>query len=246
MAELKLDPSLLDRLAALPGGAIETKEYDPDQPRADNGQWGSGGGGSRAAAGGQGGADGGDDDEDDDDGGDGDEVGKGYEPADQARHDAAATELIGSVSRLHIAMDQGSAVFHDPASTAAQIVGAAEQIGKHYDAAASALDTMNAVRDEYGDPPEDVPVVNENYDLRDAIDSFTGALSTLRSETSDRAQAASRIASEQARGSDPVDELQRELEAALGRGSKSRPALSGLTHAVAALSETVARGSDRT
>ena len=167
------DAALVRAVAALAAAAeIVGKAYNPDQPRAANGEWGSGGGSS--------------------DGHDDREPGEGYEPDDQARHDAALAALGTHAARLQATLNRASAVFNDDAATAAQVVEAARAVATQYDATADALQAVNAVRDLYDDVPEEAPVLDDTAELRQAVGALQDAFGTVRAEPRGRARLVAR------------------------------------------------------
>lgn len=178
MTRLSLDLAALERaLAAIAGGA---KAYNPDQPRAANGEWGSGG------------AHADDDHADDADDGEDDEEeygpGEGYAPEDQEAHDAAEAALLGDVARLQVTLDRVSLVFHDDQATVAQLAEAAQAVMTRVDAAGATLDRVNGFRDAYGDEHREIPILDDSIALRDAAERLQDALGAVRTETEARAR----------------------------------------------------------
>lgn len=181
MTRLSLDLSALERaLAAL---AVCAKAYNPDQPRAANGEWGSGGeqaDGDPA------------DEEDDEEYG----PGEGYAPEDQEAHDTAEAALLGDVARLQVTLDRASLVFHDDQATVAQLTQAAQAVMSRFDAAGATLDRVNGFRDAYGDEHREIAILDDSIDLRDAAERLQDALGEVRSETEARARFNARIQAE--------------------------------------------------
>lgn len=176
MTRLSLDLAALERaLAAIAAGA---KAYNPDQPRAANGEWGSGG------------AHADDDHADDEDDGEEEEYGpgEGYAPEDQEAHDAAEAALLGDVARLQVTLDRVSVVFHDDQATVAQLAEAAQAVMTRVDAAGATLDRVNGFRDAYGDEHRAIPILDDSIALRDAAESLQDALGAVRTETEARAR----------------------------------------------------------